>query len=59
MTKLDKLNLAKSAICGYLVLFALLLRVSHFVLLPFVFLVGSPVFLVLYCRYRKEERFFA
>lgn len=46
---LDKLNLVKSLICSYLIVFVLLLRASHLILLPVVAIVGSPFFLLHRC----------
>ena len=52
---LDALNLTKSLICAYLIIFALLLRISHLILLPVVTIVGSPVFLIYYCVWVKTD----
>ena len=53
--ELDKLNLAKTIICLYLVVFSLLLRISHLILLPVVALVGAPGFAIYHCIWIKLE----
>ena len=53
--ELDKLNLAKTMICVYLIVFSLLLRISHFILLPVVMLVGAPGFMIYNCIWIKQE----
>jgi len=53
--ELDTLNLTKSLIVGYLIVFALLLRVSHLLLLPVVAIAGSPIFAIYHCIWAGEE----
>jgi len=45
IASLDKLNLAKALITSYCIVFALLLRISHLIVLPVVALAGSVCFL--------------
>jgi len=52
---LDRLNMAKSFICAYLLLFNHLLPVSHFIILPVVALVGSVGFLVFFCQQKRRR----
>ncbi len=53
---LDKLNLAKTIICLYIIVFALLLRMSHILLMPFVALIGSPIFIFQYFKFAADEK---
>lgn len=41
---------------GYIVFPSLILRVSHFILLPIVLLIGSPIFLIHLCRLRVAAK---
>ena len=56
VSELDGLNFAKTIICAYVVVFALLLQISHYLVLPVVLILGSPFILCYYCNLRKEER---
>jgi len=56
VTELDNLNFAKTVICGYVLVFALLLQISHYVVLPVVLILGSPFILGHFCMLRKQER---
>jgi len=47
------LNWAKTVICSYVIIFGLLLRVSQYIVLPVVVLIGSPVFIAIYCTAAK------
>ena len=47
--------MVKSLLCAYLIVFALLLRVSHLIVLPVVTIVGSPFFLIYYCIWVRQE----
>ena len=56
ISMVDRLILAKTAVCGYVILFAVLCRISFFICLVPVASLGLPVFLYYYFRYKKEEK---
>ena len=51
--ELNKLNLAKTLVSAYLLIFGLLSRLSMYIVLPIVSIIGSPVFLLIYCKFEK------
>jgi len=48
------LNRAKTVICSYVIVFGLILRISQYLVLPVVLVIGSPVFLFIYCGYKNK-----
>ena len=52
----DRLIWAKTAVCGYVIVFAVLLRISFFICLVPVASFGFPFFIYFYFRYKKEEQ---
>ena len=56
VSELDKLNLAKTALSGYVIVLALFFQVSTPLLTPIVCVVGSPIFLASYCKYQSEKK---
>ena len=56
ITSLDRLNLAKTILTGYIIIFCLILRISQFLLLPIVLFAGSPIFLIYFCSTRAAEK---
>ena len=53
---IDLLNLVKSVLTGYIVILSLTLRASHYILLPVVAIIGSPIFLTMFCKQRAQQR---
>ena len=56
IASIDLLNLAKSVLTGYIVILSLTLRASHYILLPVVAIIGSPIFLTIFCKQRAQQR---
>ena len=56
VTELDNLNFSKTVISAYVLVFALLLQISHYFVLPVVLVLGSPFILCYYCSLRQQER---
>ena len=50
-SKLDTINAVKTGLFAFIVVFSLLLRCTHYILLPVVSLVGSPIFAAQYCKW--------
>jgi len=48
--ELEDLNWTKTLVCGYVIIFALLLRVSFYICLVLVATLGSPIFAYAYCQ---------
>ena len=47
--------MVKSLMCFYMIVFGLLLRVSHLIVLPVVVIAGSPFLLLYYCIWIKQD----
>lgn len=54
-SELDRLHLVKSVVSAYILIFALLLRVSYYITLPIICLTGSPIFFFFYIKWMEEE----
>lgn len=56
VSDLDKLNLVKTVLSGYVIVLALFFQVSTPLLTPIVCVVGSPIFLASYCKYQSKKK---
>ena len=53
VAEIDTLNIAKTTIVVFVIIFGLVLRWSNFLLQPFVAIFGSPFFIYYYCKWSK------
>ena len=52
--KIELLNWIKTGVGCYVIIFGILLRISHYIVLPIVCLVGSPFILAHYCSHKRQ-----
>ena len=46
---IDTLNWVKTGLSCYVIVFGILLRISQFIVLPIVSIIGSPIFIIYHC----------